>query len=48
MLLYLLVESEAVGVQCAGGPELDSVHPGVAEAAPGAHREHHLAVVTSC
>ena len=40
--MYPLVESEAVGVKRAGGPQLDSVHPSVAEAAPGAHREHHL------
>ena len=40
--MYTLVESEAVGLQRAGGPKLDSVHPDVAEAAPDAHCEHHL------
>ena len=40
--MYPLVESEAVGVKRAAGPKLHRVHPGVAEAAPGAHNKHHL------
>ena len=45
MYLYSRLESEVVRGQGAGGPPLHGVDPGVAEAAPQTHHEHHLVVI---